>query len=96
MTSTDKTLPFSIPTSQELQYSFLGSVDLNHIFHQFEWDEESKDLFVFYGPDGTLLRYYILVTGTFSASSENQEHIQRMVDGLKECSRLKIMWEYMA
>lgn len=44
---------------------------------------------MFYGPDGTLLRYYRLVTGTFSASSENQEHIQRMADGLKGVQQIK-------
>ena len=45
-----KTSHYPIPTPQELRHNFRGSdwfsvVDLNHAFHQFELDEESKNLF---------------------------------------------------
>jgi len=57
-------------------------VDLNHAFHQFEMDEESKNLFVFYGPESRLFRFNRLVMGTSSASSECHERIRRVVEGL--------------
>ena len=49
----------------------------------------SKDLFVFYGPDNTLLRYNRLVMGTSIASRECHEHIQQIVDGLKGVQQIK-------
>ena len=62
-----KTTHFPIPTPQELRHNFAGSdrysvVDLNHAFHQFALDEESKELFVFYTPWG-LYKYNTLVMG---------------------------------
>ena len=41
---------FPTPIPQELRHNLLGSdrftiADLNHTFHQFELDDESKDLF---------------------------------------------------
>ena len=64
-------------------------VDLNHAFRQFEMDEESKYLFVFYGPDGRLFRYNRLVMGTSSASSECHEGIRRIVEGLEGVQQIK-------
>ena len=89
-----KTSHFPIPTPQELRHNFLGSdrfsvVDLNHAFHQFEMDEASKNLFVFYGPDGTLLRFNRLVMGTSSASSECHERIRQIVEGLEGVQQIK-------
>ena len=89
-----KTSHLPIPTPQELRHNFLGSdcfsvVDLNHAFHQFEMDEASKNLFVFYGPDGTLLRFNRLVMGTSSASSECHERIRQIVEGLEGVQQIK-------
>ena len=83
MAAAVKTSHYPIPTPQELRHNFRGSdrfsiVDLNHAFHQFELDEQSKDLFVFYGPEDTLRRFNRLVIGNSSASSECHERIRRM------------------
>ena len=48
---------FPMPTAEDLRHQFAGSnkfsrVDLNHAYHQFPLDEESKRLFVFYTPWG--------------------------------------------
>ena len=68
MTAAVSTLHIPIPTPQELMHNFLGSdrfliVDLNNVFHQFELDDKSKDLSIFYSPDNTLRRFNCLVMG---------------------------------
>ena len=78
---------FPIPSSSQLRHSFRGSdrfsvLDMNHAFHQFPMDEESKKLFVFYTPKG-LYRFNTLVMGTGPASSECHENIRRILDGLE-------------
>ena len=72
-----KTTHFPIPTPQELRHNFAGSdrysvVDLNHAFHQFALDEESKELFVFYTPWG-LYKYNTLVMGVSSRPGKSFE-----------------------
>ena len=65
MAAAVSTSHFPIPTPQELRHNFLGSdcftIYLNHAFHQPELDNESKDLFIFYGPDNTLRRLLLLL-----------------------------------
>ena len=94
MTKAVRTSHYSIPTPQELLHNFRGSdrfsvVDLNHAFHQFELDEKSKNLFVFYGPEGSLLRFNRFVMGTASASSECHARIRQTVDGLEGIQQIK-------
>ena len=84
---------FPIPTSSQLRHSFRGSdrfsvLDMNHAFHQFPMDEESKKLFVFYTPKG-LYRFNTLVMGTGPASSECHENIRRILDGLEGVQQIK-------
>ena len=48
-----KTSQFPIPTLNKLRHNFLGAdrfskLDMTHSFHQFDMDEESKNLFVLY------------------------------------------------
>ena len=51
-------------------------------------DDVSKDLFVFYGPDG-LYRFNTLCMGVSSASSECHERIGRIVLGLEGVQQIK-------
>ena len=49
---------FPMPTAKDLRHKCAGSdkfsvIDMNHAFHQFPLDEESKNLFVFYTPYGS-------------------------------------------
>ena len=84
---------FPIPTSSQLRHSFRGSdrfsvLDMNHAFHQFPMDEDSKKLFVFYTPKG-LYRFNTLVMGTGPASSECHENIRKILDGLEGVQQIK-------
>ena len=84
---------FPMPTSEELRHKFKGSdrfslIDLNHAFHQFPLDEESKNLFVFYTPWG-LYRYDTLVMGVHTASSECQEKVRLLLDGLEGVQQIQ-------
>ena len=77
---------FHIPTPMELRHKFKGSnrflvVYFNHAFHQFPMDDSSRDLFVFHTPWG-LHRLNTLVMGTHIGSSELQERVRVIVDGL--------------
>ena len=72
-----QTSHFPMPTPSQLRHNFAGSdrystLDMNHAYHQFPLDEESKNLFVFYTPWG-LYKYNTLVMGVHTASSECQE-----------------------
>ena len=61
---------------------------MNHSYHQFPLDEESKNLFVFYTPWG-LHRFNTLVMGAHTASSECQETIRRVLVGLDGCEQIQ-------
>ena len=58
-------------------------VDLNHVFHKFGLDDESKYLFVFYSPKNTLRRFNCQVMGVSSDSSECHKRVKSIVDGLE-------------
>ena len=93
MAAAVKTSHFPIPTPTELRHKFHGSdrfsqLDMNHAFHQFELDEESKDLYCFWTPWG-LYRYNTLVMGVSSGSSECQERIRLIVEGLEGVVQIK-------
>ena len=84
---------FPMPTSEDLRHRFKGSdrfslIDLNHAFHQFPLDEESRNLFVFYTPWG-LYRYETLVMGVHTASSECQEKVRLLLDGLEGVQQIQ-------
>ena len=81
-----KTSKFPVPRVEKLRHEFRGSdrysvLDMNHSFHQFELDEESKRVFVFYAPGG-LYGFNILVMGTAPASSECHKRIMGIFVGL--------------
>ena len=62
-----QTSHFPMPTPNELLHNFTGnnkfsSLDMNHAYHQLPLDEDSKNLFTFYTPEG-LFRYNTLVMG---------------------------------
>ena len=62
-----KTTHFPMPTSAQLRHNFSGSdrftsLDMNHAYHQFGLDQESKQLFTFYTPWG-LYRFNTLLMG---------------------------------
>ena len=63
-------------------------MDFNHSFHQFPMDESSRDLFVFHMPWG-LHRLNTLVMGTHTGSSELQERVRVIVDGLEGVAQIK-------
>ena len=76
-----------MPTSEDLRHRFKGVdrfsvIDMNHSFHNFPLDEESKNLFVFYTP-WRLYRYETLVMGVHTASSKFQEKLRLALDGIK-------------
>merc|ERR1711888_82853 len=84
---------FPMPTSEDLRHKFKGSdrfslIYLNHAFHQFPLDEESKNLFVFYTPWG-LYKYETLVMGVHTASSECQEKVRLLLDGLEGIQQIQ-------
>ena len=84
---------FPIPTCQELRHNFCGSdrfsvLDMNHAYHQFPMDDDSKKLFVFYTPMG-LYMFNTLVMGTAPASSECHEKIRRVLDGVPGVQQIK-------
>ena len=54
---------------------------MNHAFHQFPLDEESQELFVFWTPWG-LYKFKTLAIGIHTASSECQEKLRRVLEGL--------------
>ena len=67
-----------MPIAEDLRHRFKGSVEA---FHQFPFDEESKNLFAFYTPWG-LYRYETLVMGVPTASSKCQEKTRILLEGL--------------
>jgi hypothetical protein len=82
-----------MPTSEDLRHRFKGSdrfsvIDMNHAFHQFPLDEESKNLFVFYTP-WRLYRYEMLVMGVHTASSVCQEKTRLLLEGLDVVQQIK-------
>ena len=88
-----QTTHFPMPTSSQLRHNLAGSdkfttLDMNHSYHQFPLDEESKNLFVFYTPWG-LHRFNTLVMGAHTASSECQETIRRVLVGLDGCEQIQ-------
>ena len=77
---------FPMPTADDLRHQFAGSdryttLDMNHAFHQFPLDEESQELFVFWTPWG-LYKFNTLAIGIHTASSECQEKLRRVLEGL--------------
>ena len=93
MESAVQTSKFPIPAWQELRHNFRGSdrfsvLDINHAFHQFPMDEESRKLFVFHTPMG-LHTYNTLVMGTAPASSECHENIRIILEGLAGVQQIK-------
>ena len=72
MAAAVRTSHFPIPTPNELRHEFHGSdrftiLDMNHSFHQFEMDNASKELYMFYTPWG-LHRFNTLVMGVSSGT----------------------------
>ena len=63
-------------------------VDLNHCFHQFELDNESKELFVF-NTENRVYQFNTLVMGVSSASSECHERMRKIVKGLYGVQQIK-------
>ena len=61
---------------------------MKHAYHQLPLDEESKNLFTFYTPEG-LFRYNTLVMGVHTASSECQEKIRKILAGLKGVQQIQ-------
>ena len=55
---------------------------MNHAFHQLPLDEESQKLFVFWTPWG-LYKFHMLAMGIHMASSECQEKLRRVLEGLE-------------
>ena len=87
------TAHFPIPTAEQLRHQFEGSdrysvIDLNHAFHQFEIDEESRALFVFTTPFG-LYRFKRLVMGTAPASAECHTKLKDLLEGLEGVVQIK-------
>ena len=88
-----QTSHFLMPTPSQLRHSFAGSdrysmLDMNHAYHQFPLDEESKNLFVFYTPWG-LYEYNTLVMGVHTASSECQEIVRLVLEGLESVQQIQ-------
>ena len=61
---------------------------MNHTFHQFPLDDESKKLFVFYTPWG-LYKYNTLAMGIHTASSECQEKLRAILEGLEGVQQIQ-------
>ena len=58
---------FPLPKAEDLRNKFAGSdrfsvIDMNHAFHQFQLDKESKNMFLYYTSWG-LYKYNILAMG---------------------------------
>jgi transposase InsO family protein len=88
-----KAAQFPIPTPMELRHEFTGSdrysqIDLNHAFHQFSLDDQTKDIFKFYTPWG-LHRFNTLVMGVSSGSSECHEKLRVILEGLEGVIQIK-------
>ena len=88
-----KTVHFPIPTSEQLRHQFVGSdryttVDMNHAFHQFKIDEESRNLYKFTTPFG-LFRFTRLVMGTPPASGECHTKLSQILAGLEGVVQIK-------
>ena len=88
-----KAVHFPIPTSEQLRHEFQGSdrysvLDMNHSFHQFVLDEESRQLFTFTTPYG-LFRFKRLVMGTPPASGECHSRIRKVIQGLDGVVQIK-------
>ena len=93
MADTVKAVHLPIPTSEQLRQKFEGSdrfsvTDLNHAFHQFELDKESRQLFVFTTPFG-LYRYKRLVMGTPPASAECHTRLKEVLSRLSGVVQIK-------
>ena len=78
---------FPMPTADDLRNPFAGSdryttLDMNHAFHQLPVDEEPQKLFVFWTPCG-LYNFNTLAIGIHTASSECQEKLRRVLEGLE-------------
>ena len=81
------------PTAEDLRHKFVGSdrfsiIDMNHAFHQFPLDEESQNLFVFYTPWG-LYKFNTLAMGIHTASSECQEKLRLVLEGLEGIQQIQ-------
>ena len=63
-------------------------IDMNHAFHQFPLDEESQNLFVFYTPWG-LYKFNTLAMGIHTASSECQEKLRLVLEGLEGIQQIQ-------
>ena len=88
-----KTVHFTIPTSDQLRHQFRGSdcfsvLDLNHVFHQLELDESSKDLFKFTTPFG-LFRFKRLAMGTPPAYAECHAKLAEVLINLEGVVQIK-------
>ena len=79
-----QTSHFPIPTTEQLRHQFkswdrYSVIDLNHDFHQFEIDEDSRALFVSTLPFG-LYRFKRLVMGTALATAEYQSKLKDLLE----------------
>ena len=75
-----------LPTIGDITSKFEGctkysKIDLKEAYHQFELDEQSRDITTFYGPNG-LMRYKRLNYGTKSAQDHMQIELQRCLAGI--------------
>ena len=84
---------FPIPTSKQRRHKFLGSdcystLDMNHVFHQLELTDSSKDLFKFTTPYG-LFWFKRLVMGAHAASAECHAKLSKILEGLEGAVQIK-------
>ncbi|CAB4025876.1 Hypothetical predicted protein [Paramuricea clavata] len=75
-----------IPTTADIVNKFQGAerftkLDLKEAYHQFVFDEQSRNITTFYGPDG-LYRYKRLNFGTKSAQDILQLEMHKMLSGI--------------
>ena len=84
---------YPIPTVEHLRHELIDSdrfskLDLTNAFHQFELDDESKDLFKFTTPQG-IYRYLRLVMGTPPASGECHAAMTQILRGVEGAIQIK-------
>ena len=82
-----------IPTMEELRHELKGSncfttLDMVHLFHQFELEEGARKLFTFRSPKG-LMRFKRLVMGNNPASSEAHRRVAEVVRGCEGILQIK-------
>ena len=75
-----------LPTVTDITSKFQGcnkysKIDLKEAYHQFELDEQSRNITTFYGPNG-LMRYKRLNYGTKSAQDHMQIELGKCLAGI--------------